>query len=96
MSKKIARLLDVITSPLTGEVFITTVSGTLETIPLDGRWNQVTIHHKVTDEINARIKNGILKHNVGYVIYNYGSGCGMNLESVHIQSEFSHLPRKWL
>ena len=96
MSKRIARLLEVVTSPTTGEIFIAPVCGTLETIPLDGRWSHHTTWKKVTDTIQSRIKNGILKHNVGYAIYNYGSGRGMNLESVHIQSEFSHLPRKWL
>ena len=78
MSKKLARILEVITSPATGEIFVT------------------TIQNKISDAINHRIKNGILKQNVGYAIYNYGSGRGMNLESVHVESEFSKLPRKWL
>ena len=96
MRKRIARLLEVVTSPATGENFVTTVTGSLESLPLDGRWNQTTIQNKITDAIQNRIKNGILKQNVGYAIYNYGSGRGMNLESVHIESEFSKLPRKWL
>ena len=96
MSKRIARLLEVVTSPATGEIFVTTVTGSLESLPLDGRWNQDTISNKVTDAIQNRIKNGILKQNVGYAIYNYGSGHGLQLQSVHIESEFSKLPRKWL
>lgn len=96
MSKKLARLLEVITSPATGERYVTTIAGTLETIALDGRWNQNTIQNKISEAINARKKNGIIKRNVGYVVYNYGSGRGMNLESIHIQPEFKHLPRKWL
>lgn len=96
MSKRIARLLEVVTSPATGENFVTTVTGTLETLPLDNRWNQNTVQNKVNDVITNRIKNGILKQNVGYVIYKYGSGYGLNLESVHVESEFKHLPRKWL
>ena len=96
MSKRIARLLEVVTSPATGENFVTTVTGTLETLPLDNRWNQNTVQNKVNDVITNRLKNGILKQNVGYVIYKYGSGYGLNLESVHVESEFKHLPRKWL
>ena len=96
MSKRIARLLEVVTSPATGEIFVTTVTGSLESLPLDNRWNQNTVKNKISDAIQSRIKNGILKQNVGYAIYNYGSGRGMNLESVHIESEFSKLPRKWL
>lgn len=96
MSKRIARLLEVVTSPATGENFVTTVTGTLETLPLDNRWNQNTVQNKVNDVITNRLKNGILKQNVGYVIYKYGSGYGLNLESVHVESEFSNLPRKWL
>ena len=95
MSRKIARLLEVITSPTTGEIFVTPVAGSLETLPLNGRWNQVTIQNTVTDAIHNRIKNGILKQNVGYAIYK-STGHGLQLQSVHIQSEFSHLPCKWL
>ena len=96
MSRKIARILEVITSPTTGEMFVTTVTGSLETLSLDGRWNQNTVKNKISDAIQNRIKNGILKQNVGYAIYNYGSGHGLQLQSVHIESEFSKLPRKWL
>lgn len=96
MRKRIARLLEVVTSPATGEIFVTTVAGSLESLPLDNRWNQNTVKNKISDAIQSRIKNGILKQNVGYAIYNYGSGRGMNLESVHVESEFSKLPRKWL
>lgn len=95
MSKRIARLLEVVTSPATGEIFVTTVTGSLESLPLDNRWNQTTIRNKISDAINARIKNGILKQNVGYAIYT-STGHGLRLQSVHIQSEFSHLPCKWL
>lgn len=95
MRKRIARILEVITSPATGEVFVTTIAGSLESLPLDNLWNQTTIREKVTNAINHRIKNGILKQNVGYAIYN-STGHGLQLQSVHIQSEFSHLPRKWL
>lgn len=95
MSKKLARILEVVTSPATGEVYIKTVTGTLETIPLDGRWNQNTVWEKVTDAINNRIKNGILKQNVGYAVYK-STGYGLQLQSIHVQPEFSHLPRKWL
>lgn len=93
--KRVARILEVITSPTTGEMFVTTVTGSLETLPLDGRWNQDTISNKVTDAINARIKNGILKQNVGYAIYE-STGYLLQLQSVHVESEFNHLPRKWL
>lgn len=96
MSKRIARLLEVVTSPATGENFVTTVTGSLETVPLDNRWNQNTTREKIAATVQSRIKNGILKQNVGYVIYKYGSGYGLNLESVHVESEFNHLPRKWL
>ena len=95
MSHKIARILEVITSPATGEIFVTTVTGSLETIPLDGRWGQNTIWEKVTDAINARIKNGILKQNVGYAVYT-STGHGLQLQSIHVQPEFKHLPTKWL
>ena len=95
MSKRIARLLEVVTSPATGEVFVTTVAGSLETIPLDGRWSHHTTWKKVTDAINNRIKNGILKQNVGYAVYN-STGCGLQLDYVQIPPEFKHLPRKWL
>lgn len=95
MSTKIARLLEVVTSPATGEVYITTAAGTLETVVIDGRWSHQTIQQKVSDEIQKRIKNGILKHNVGYAIY-LCTGHSLQLQSIHIQSEFSHLPRKWL
>ena len=93
--KKIARILEVITSPTTGEIFITPVCGTLETIILDGRWNQNTIQNQVTDAINNRIKNGILKQNVGYAVYKSTSR-GLQLQSIHVQPEFKHLPSKWL
>lgn len=95
MSKKLARILEVITSPATGEIFITPVCGTLETVILDGRWSQNTTWEKVTDAINNRIKNGILKQNVGYAIYT-STGHGLKLQSIHVQPEFSHLPCKWL
>ena len=95
MSKRIARLLEVVTSPATGEIFVTTVTGSLESLPLDNRWNQNTVKNKITDAIYNRIKNGILKQNVGYTIYK-PTGHGLQLQSVHIQSEFSHLPCKWL
>lgn len=95
MSKKLARILEVITSPATGERYVTTITGSLETIPLDGRWNQNTIQNKITDAINNRIKNGILKQNVGYAVYT-STGHGLQLQSIHVQPEFSHLPSKWL
>ena len=95
MSKRIARLLEVVTSPATGEVFVTTVAGSLETLPLDNRWNQNTIQNKISDTIQSRIKNGILKQNVGYAVYN-STGCGLQLDYVQIPPEFKHLPRKWL
>lgn len=95
MSKKLARLLEVITSPANGEIFVTTITGSLETIALDGRWNQDTISNQVTDAINNRIKNGIIKRNVGYAVYT-STGHGLQLQSIHVQPEFSHLPRKWL
>ena len=93
--KRVARILEIITSPTTGEMFVTTVTGSLETLPLDGRWNQDTISNKVTDAIHNRIKNGILKQNVGYAIYT-STGHGLKLQSIHVQPEFSHLPCKWL
>lgn len=94
--KRIARILEVVTSPVDGKQFVCAVGGTLETLPLDGRWGYNTVWSKVTDAINLRIKSGILKQNVGYAIYNYGGGRGMNLESVHIQAEFKDLPTRWL
>lgn len=93
---KIARFLIVNTSPVDGSKSVTTAGVSFETLKLDGRWGYNTIWEKVTDEINKRIKSGILKQNVGYAIYNYGSGRGMNLESVHVQAEFADLPRRWL
>ena len=93
--KRVARLLQVNTNSMTGELYVTTIPGSLETIPLDGRWNQDTIREKITDAIQKRKKNGIVKRNVGYAIYK-STGHGLQLQSVHIQSEFSHLPCKWL
>ena len=52
MSKKLARILEVITSPATGEIFVTTATGSLESLPLDGRWNQDTVQNKITDAIS--------------------------------------------
>lgn len=95
MSKKLALILEVITSPATGETFITTVTGTLETVILDGRWSHHTTWKKVTDAINNRIKNGILKQNVGYAIYT-STGQDLQLDYVQIPPEFKNLPRKWL
>ena len=95
MSKKLARILEVITSPATGEIFITPVCGTLETVILDGRWSHHTIQNKATDAINNRIKNGILKQNVGYAVYK-STGYGLQLDYVQIPPEFKHLPTKWL
>lgn len=95
-TKRIARILEVVTSPVDGKQFVCAVGGTFESISLDGRWSYNNIRSKVTDAINTRIKSGILKQNVGYAIYNYGGGRGLNLESVHVESEFSKLPRKWL
>lgn len=93
---RIARMLTVTTNPVDKSQYVTPVGGTLETLPLDGRWNYNTVWSKVTDAINARIKTGILKQNVGYAIYNYGGGRGMNLESIHVQAEFADLPRRFL
>lgn len=95
MSKKLARILEVITSPATGEIFIAPVCGTLETVILDGRWSHHTTWKKVTDAINNRIKNGILKQNVGYAVYK-PTGQGLQLDYVQIPPEFKHLPSKWL
>ena len=95
MRKRIARLLEVVTSPATGEIFVTTVTGSLESLPLDNRWNQNTVKNKISDAIQSRIKNGILKQNVGYAIYE-STGYLLQLQSVHVESEFNHLPRKWL
>ena len=95
MSKKLARILEVITSPATGEIFIAPVCGTLETVILDGRWSHHTTWKKVTDAINNRIKNGILKQNVGYAVYK-STGHGLQLDYVQIPPEFKHLPSKWL
>ena len=55
--KKLARILEVITSPATGEIFIAPVCGTLETVILDGRWNHHTTWKKVTDAIKTKSKN---------------------------------------
>lgn len=93
--KLIARILEVVTSPATGETYVTTVTGTLETIPLNRRWNHRVIHEKVTDEIQKRIKNGILKQNVGYVVYT-STGHGLQLQYANVQPEFTHLPCRWL
>ena len=95
-TKRIARILEVVTSPVDGKQFVCAVGGTFESISLDGRWSYNTVWSKVTDAINTRIKSGILKQNVGYAIYNYGGGLGLNLESVHIQAEFKELPTRWL
>lgn len=93
---RIARMLEVVKSPVNNKEYVTAVGGTFESIRLDGRWNYSTVWQNVTDEINKRIKSGILKANVGYVVYNYGAGRGMNLESVHVQAEFADLPRRFL
>ena len=93
--KKIARILEVITSPTTGEIFIAPVCGTLETVILDGRWSNYTTWKKVTDAINNRIKNGILKQNAGYAVYT-STNHGLQLDYVQIPPEFKNLPRKWL
>lgn len=93
---RIARMLEVVTSPVNGKDYVTAVGGTFESVRLDGRWNYSTTWEKVTEQIQKRIQSGILKANVGYAIYNYGAGRGMNLESIHVQAEFADLPRKFL
>lgn len=94
-SKLIALIMDVMTSPITGEVFIAPVGGTCETLPLDGRWSRSTIIQKVDEAISKRLPNKILKDRVGFAVYNYGGG--MRLKYVVILNQkYKHTPQKFL
>lgn len=94
---KLARIMDVYTSPVTGEVFIAPCGGTCETLPIDGRWSRSTIIQKVDEAIEKRLPNKILKDRVGFIIYSYGNGVGLNLQSVEILNpKYRHTPRKFL
>lgn len=89
---KYARMLCVQTSAVyPHEQYVTCVAGTLESVTIDGRWSYNTIWQRVNEAIDKRVKSGILKQNVGYAVYN-----GRNLVSLHINSEFSKLPRRWI
>lgn len=94
--KKIARILEVMTSPVDGNQFVAAVGGTFESVSIDGRWSYDTIQSHMNDQIRARIASGILKQNVGYAMYSIGGGVGMNLQYVKVQDEFKELPRRWL
>lgn len=93
---RIARMLEVVTSPVNGFKYITTVGGTFESIRIDGRWSHHTVWQVVNEQINLRIKCGILKANIGYAVYNYGAGRAITLESIHVVPEFADLPRRFL
>lgn len=94
-SKLIARIMDVFTSPVTGEVFIAPCGGTCESLPIDGRWSRSTIIQKVDEAIEKRLPNKILKDRVGFAIYNYGGG--MRLRYVVILNQkYKNAPQKFL
>lgn len=94
-SKLIARIMDVFTSPTTGEVFIAPCGGTCESLPIDGRWSRSTIIQKVDEAIEKRLPNKILKDRVGFAVYNYGGG--MRLKYVVILNpKYKNAPQKFL